>query len=143
MWVVFWVDYRIWEFGDDEIVGVKWFGWMGCWIRIWCRVWIKLIEPKYFTSAPDPVPPMFCADLKIDPYRKTYWIFTGNFIRTYTRKKKKRFSDIKISLFFVTYWVLTSSCSCCRHHQHVFVVVVATPHHVPPPPPFFFGSHIL
>ena len=48
--------------------------------------------------------PMFCADLKIDPYQKTDWIFTGNFTQDINqkkkkkKKKKKRFSDIKISL---------------------------------------------
>jgi len=31
---------RIWDYRGNEIVGVIWFGGMGCWI--WCRGWIKL-----------------------------------------------------------------------------------------------------
>ena len=45
------VDYRIWDFGEYEIVGVIWFYGMGCWI--WCRDWYKLIEllkPKCYGS---------------------------------------------------------------------------------------------
>ena len=36
------VDYRIWYFGEYEIVDVIWFYGMDCWI--WCRDWYKLIE---------------------------------------------------------------------------------------------------